>query len=77
MTHGSGQPWELSRPWQPWQAIICSPLRRTLQTAALALAAHLERGVPCYAVEAAREFSQGIAVMKRRGRHGGLVALDG
>eukprot|EP00438_Fugacium_kawagutii_P029152 Skav216171 [mRNA] locus=scaffold2249:34211:35750:+ [translate_table: standard] len=43
-----------------FQAILCSPLRRTLQTAALALAPHVERGVPWYGVEAAREFSQGL-----------------
>lgn len=46
-------------PFLGCQAILCSPLRRTLQTAALALAPHVERGVPWYGVEAAREFSQG------------------
>ena len=38
-----------------WKAVVCSPLRRTLQTALNVFG----REVPCLAAECAREFSQG------------------
>lgn len=50
------------------EAIVCSPLRRTLQTAEWSLATHLSRDVPWYAVEAAREYSQGRLELEPRER---------
>ncbi|CAJ1351294.1 unnamed protein product [Effrenium voratum] len=41
-----------------YEAVVCSPLRRTLQTASLAFT---DRSVPWLAVESAREFSEGHA----------------
>ena len=47
---------------------MCSPLRRTLQTVEWSLATHLSKDIPWYAVEAAREYSQGRLQLEPRER---------
>lgn len=57
-----------------YDTVVCSPLRRTLQTAALVLA---NRGVPWLAVELAREFSNGHCRPCDRRRSREVQALRG